>query len=323
MSNLVVADQQIVAGVTSTLEWWNLDENGEGAAADGTVTVGITRADGTELIAAGAATIEDTDPDNVGRYTYTLDATDSTTLDVLTVTWAVGGTATGSTIVEIVGGFLFTVKEARESYDGLENTTDVPTSDIVKYRQITDAELTWICDRAFTPRFRRLTLDGTGTGTLTLPDNDLRTVTAVSVGGTAYTDDEIADLKVYEHRRVDQVWNNIWDFDQENVVIAYTFGLDRPMPDLKEAALTRFREMLWGKNRELQDNAAEVVAGGMTMRVDKPDEFATGNRLVDSVYRRYSLRIAQGSGDAGKPAAYGRTVSYPPAAGSLFRGLRW
>ena len=320
MSNLVVADQQIVAGVTSTLEWWNLDEDGEGAAADGTVTAGIVRADGTELIASGAATTAGTG-DDVGRYTYTLDATDSTTLDVLTVSWSIDGTEVATTTVEVVGRFLFTVKEARDSHEDLENEDDYPTPMIVKYRAITEAELNWICDRSFTPRFRRLTLDGTGTGTLLLPDNDLRAVSAVSLSGTAFTDSELADLKVYEHRRVERLWGNVWELDQENVEIAYSFGLDRPFPDLKEAALERFRELLWSSNRGIDPHATSASSEGTTLNLASPSDFATGNNLVDSVYRRRSLRVGAGDGDGPTNRPYGRTVSYPPQ-GSLFRGWR-
>jgi len=323
MSNLVVADQQIVAGVTSTLEWWNLDEDGEGAAADGTVTAGIVRADGTELIASGAATTAGTG-DDVGRYTYTLDATDSTTLDVLTVSWSIDGTEVATTTVEVVGGFLFTVKEARDSHEDLENEDDYPTPMIVKYRAITEAELNWICDRSFTPRFRRLTLDGTGETVLRVPDNDLRTVSAVTVDGTAYTTDEVTALKVYQHQRIEQVIGDVWPLDQENVVIAYSYGLDRPFPDLKEAALERFRELLWSSSRGIDPHATKASSEGTTLDLASPTDFATGNALVDSVYRRRSLRIGAGSGDKGDGShrPYGRTVSYPPQ-GSLFRGLRW
>lgn len=325
MSNLVVPDQQIVSGVTSTLEWWNLDENGEGVDASGTVTVGITRADGTELVAAGAATIEDTDPDNVGRYTYTLDGTDSTALDMLTVTWSVGGTEVATTSVEVVGRFLFTVREARASHSKLEDSDKYPTADIVRYRAITESELNWICDRSFVPRFARLTLDGTGDTTLRVPYNDLRAVSAVTVDDTAYSAGEVAELKVYQHQRIEQVTGNVWPLDQENVVIAFSYGLDRPFPDLKEAALERFRELLWAKTTGIPRNATSVQDGnGNPIPLAAPKDFETGNRMVDSVYRRRSLRIGAGSGDSGDAAhrPYGRTVSYPPQ-GSLFRGLRW
>jgi len=318
--NLVVPDQQIVAGVASTLEWTYLDENGEGADPGAAVTVGIDRADGAELVASGTAATEDTDPDHAGRHTYTLSAANSATLDVLTVSWSISGTVVATTHVEIVGGFLFTVAEARASYAGLDNTAKYPTADIVKYRMITEAELNWICDRAFTPRFRRLTVDGTGTGSLLVPDNDLRAVSAVSVGGTAYGSTQLAGLKVYEHKRIDQPWGEVWEFDQENVDIAYSFGLDRPFQDLKEAALERFRELLWSKGKGLPGNASSMNGPDMTVQFDKPSEFETGNKLVDAVYRRRSLRTTAGA-DGAHPTPYGRTVSYPPQ-GSLFRGLR-
>lgn len=325
--NLVVPDQQIVAGVASTLEWTYLDENGEAAVPvdddgdgphSGAVTVGVVRSDGTEVVADGTATSPDTTID--GRYTYLLSATLNPSLDVLTVSWAIDGTVVATTRVEVIGGFLFTVAEARASYAGLDNTAKYPTADIVKYRMITEAELNWICDRAFTPRFRRLTVDGTGTGSLLVPDNDLRAVSAVSVGGTAYGSTQLAGLKVYEHKRIDQPWGEVWEFDQENVEIAYSFGLDRPFQDLKEAALERFRELLWSKGKGLPGNASSMNGPDMTVQFDKPSEFETGNKLVDAVYRRRSLRTTAGA-DGAHPTPYGRTVSYPPQ-GSLFRGLR-
>ena len=96
------ADQQILRGSAATLSWQNLDGNGEPAAPAGTVTVGILRDDGTELVAAGTATAgTGSDP-----RTYALAATANTLLDRLVVTWTDGGDASVHvTYVEVVAPF--------------------------------------------------------------------------------------------------------------------------------------------------------------------------------------------------------------------------
>jgi hypothetical protein len=75
----------------------------------GTVTVGVTRADGTVLIAAGTATAGS----GAAARTYALTIANTALLDTLTVTWTSATKGVRTSTIEVVGGFLFTLSQAR------------------------------------------------------------------------------------------------------------------------------------------------------------------------------------------------------------------
>jgi hypothetical protein len=95
---------QLTPGTLSQ-QWYE-----DGAVVDpGSVTVGITRADGTVLVAAGAATTGS----GTGARTYNLTTTHTALLDRLTVTWTSTLKGTLLSYVEVVGGFWFSLAELR------------------------------------------------------------------------------------------------------------------------------------------------------------------------------------------------------------------
>jgi len=60
----------------------------------------------------------------------------------------------------------------------------------------------------------------------------------------------------------------------------------------------------------------------MKTKLSTPEDFKTGNDLVDSVYGRYSLRFTETNDGETKPAPYGRALVFHPQGGSLFhRGM--
>ena len=318
--NTLVPDQQLQAGIDGVLAWENTDADGVGAVLDPVPQVTATNAAGDVVIDDVAATA---DPDVTGRYVVDVGGVDlGSDPDILTVTWTRDDTTTAQTIVELVGRFLFTIRDARQSYETLGSVENYPTALIAKYRMIAENELMWVCDRSFVPRFRTVSIDGSGTRTILIPGddhggaNELRTVRTATIDDSAIT---AAELKVYQHRRVERERGDVWDQGQENCVLGYTYGLDSPYGDLKEAALERFRELLFMKTKALPKNATSKSADGTTVAL-KVDDYLTGNALVDAVYRRYSLRFSDLSGDAG-PAAepYGRSITFG-RPDSLFHG---
>lgn len=99
--------QRILIGASSAeARVITLDQDGEPADLSGTVTVSITRADGTSVqtgtATAGAA---------AGSYTFALSDAAVGTLDVLTVTWSTGGIVRATSHVRVVGGFLFNLAD--------------------------------------------------------------------------------------------------------------------------------------------------------------------------------------------------------------------
>lgn len=317
-----VADQRILQGVAATLRWVNVDQDGTPAAASGDVTVGITSADGTTVVAAGTAT---TAGDETGEYTAALTAAQTADLDLLTVTWTdAGDSSAHTTLVEIVGGYLFTVAELRSAHSTLLDEGDYPTDDIVRRRLAVEATCEWICDVAFVPRYRRVTLSGTGDQDLRLPDKMVRSIAAVTVDGTTYTAAQRAELTVAgEHRdTLRQPDGGVWDGGDANVIVTYHHGYDRPWPDLADAAMLHCRHLL---NRPKSGLPTHVKSyspeGGGSYELDRGSRYRVGIPDVDAVYQRRSLRPVDGDGaNATQPAGYARQLQFDPQYGSLFHG---
>ena len=140
-------------------------------------TVTITRDDGTVLVNAAAATEAGT-----GVVTYTLTPTQTALLDALTVSWTAtfgGQSQTFIDIVEIVGGFLFTIAEAR-AVKPLDNTTAYTLQMIRDTRTLVEEALEDACGVAFVPRYKRETVMGTGSSRLVLSQPRVTAVRSIS-----------------------------------------------------------------------------------------------------------------------------------------------
>lgn len=132
-----------------------------------TVTVAVTDANGS-AVTSGNATSAGT---GTGQYTFALPP--QSQLAALTVAWSatISGAAVVETdYVEIVGGFIFSLAEARASDPVLADANRYTSAMLVAARQEVEETCEWICAQAWVPRYRRLTLDGTGTTDIVLPD---------------------------------------------------------------------------------------------------------------------------------------------------------
>ena len=135
-------------------------------AIDGTATdptpdtaiVSATRADGTVLQAPIAAADA-----GEGRFGFTFSTAQTALLDTVTLTWTAsvaGIEQTFQTTVEIVGGFLFSINEARAR--GLSDVTAYPAETIVRKRTLIEQRLEKVCGVAFVPRYAHQTWYGAG-----------------------------------------------------------------------------------------------------------------------------------------------------------------
>src|SRR5438105_2468884 len=99
---------RVARGGTATISASWYDANG--ALVDpGVVTIQIDHEDGTNLVAAGATT----SGTGVAPRTFALTTTHTASLDVLKATWTSPSQGTQVTYAEVVGGFLFSVADAR------------------------------------------------------------------------------------------------------------------------------------------------------------------------------------------------------------------
>jgi len=288
---LAVADQRILRGISSTLSFQFTDSEGEPAEPAGAVQIRVQLADGSDLVPAGTAT------GGIGAAprTYALPAV--LTLEQLTATWSdVGDGSVHVTIIDVAGGFFFSAGQARAQQASLDNTVSYSAADIVAARLEVESECEEICARAFVPRFRRATLDGTGRSVLPTPDSELRSLRSVSVAGTPWdgllTNPDFADVLIDAEGflRLPAALGS-WPAGVGNVVVEYEHGRDRPPAELVPAAITRLRSMLNMPKAGIPDRAERFrAADGGTFELSMPGRYQTGIPDVDAVYLRYSRR---------------------------------
>lgn len=271
----------------------------------GTVNVTVTRLDGTVVVASTPATHVSS-----GLYTFLLPggpaAPTSATwqLDHLDVTWSgvlAGATMTLVDRVEVVGGYLFGLAEARASDTSLADTVKYTTAMLAAERVVVEQECEAICGRAFVPRFKRRVTNGTGNQRLVVPDPDIRLLRAATVAwttgnaGVALATGELSQTVVTEWGEIVRGFN-IWPYGVSNVTLEYEFGWDQPPADLRDACLIRMRSRLNSARSGIPDRAASFTSGeGGVYRLSMPSSRRTGIPDVDAVYSRYSEPLV-GSG---------------------------
>ena len=208
------------------------------------MTVGVTRSDGTEVLAAGTATTGAT----TNPRTIALTVSQTALLDVLTAVWKVGATTVAVTVHDIVGGFYFTTADLR---DGEPSTADAgrdPNAKILLARSEVESVFEAHGRPAFVPRFtvERIT-SYRANGRQTLTGWPLRTIRWVRQWYGYQTNPSYLDYTATELAGIfiDPVTDGAvfpsTFFGYPSVQIGYEYGFDAPPPDVKAAALTYAR----------------------------------------------------------------------------------
>lgn len=287
--------QQLLQGVAANLTATLPGSDGEPAPGL-TVTVDITRADGT-VIATGAAATDNTD----GTYSSARTAAELAQLDMLTATWKVAGVTRETSNHEVVGGFYFSQADATVAEEGRASTDgqDFPT-----LRREVEAELERICGhKSFVPRYNRIQIDATAQHYLRLPHPLVRTVRSVRVYATptSYTTFSAADLASITVEptglieRTDFGYFGFWTGGRYNtgqkLIVEYEHGDDRPPSDLKRAAIRRYRQRSNQAKSGTLDKAISYTAqNGATYRIATAGEYSTGDPDIDAIYEGYAFK---------------------------------
>lgn len=199
----------------------------DGVATDpGVVTLNATREDGTALVTAGA-----TGGSGVNPRTFAFTALQLAALDVLKLSWVSATKGTLTTYVEVVGGYVFTLAEAR-ALSPLGNTTLYSTAKLAAYRTLAETALEDACGVAFVPRYAREKVDGNGGTDLLLPDPRPLSVEAATVNGSVVVS---SDIELYRSGRAYLATK--WTAGRHNVVVKYTHGYAFPPPRVGGACL--------------------------------------------------------------------------------------
>lgn len=310
--------QRIAKGAPATLTLTVTDSDGEPAEPAGTVTVGVAKADGTAVVAALTATAAG----STGVRTVALTSAQTATLERLTATWT-NGTATWVSYAEIVGGFLFSVAQARAFDASLSVSASNPfsTAEILAARGVVEQRCEFICDRAFVPRYARVTLDGGGGPELVLGVSEPRSIRSVRVlsvaGSTTYTTlsaSALAGIARFEDGTIRRTDGGVWAEDRQNIVVEVEHGWDTPPPDLVPAVLLHLRHHLTSSRTPLLDRATQFNDGdGGSYQLATADVYKVGIPPVDAIYEQYSRRSR---GTAKVPAS--RPLVWQSQRSSLF-----
>lgn len=213
-------------------------QNGSAIDATGAVTYTAKKADGTTLVTGSATKPVGT----TGVYEFELPA--QTTLNRLVITWAGdwSGSQTFRTVVEIVGGHLFSEAEAREYDNGaLSDPNRFTDAAIAKGRDIVTDLIEKHTGVSWVTRFKRRKLRGSGGNAIRVPERFLKTMLSASIGGEALTSEQLAEVVPDDesgifYRPTGSIWTPSAS-DPLNVVLEYEYGKDYPEEGVDDIAL--------------------------------------------------------------------------------------
>jgi hypothetical protein len=219
--------QRIVRGRSATLTHTFYSDGLPSDPSPDTTTVTVTRSDGTALYADEATTNT-----GAGTCSFTLTPTDTSLLDTLTVTWSAtfdSHLQTFVDLVEIAGGVLFTIAQAR-AIKPLDNAASYPTPDLLDMRTTVEDSIEDYCG-ALVPRYAYETVQARYGRPLRLGHPSVRAVRSITLNGTDLSPTEVANITT------DGTFLHGCSWLTGPVTVGYEHGRDRPPERLRRAAL--------------------------------------------------------------------------------------
>jgi hypothetical protein len=273
---------RVLRDAAGQLDLLTYDSTGALADVDGTNAPTVVVTDSAGVVVAGFTPSYTA----TGTYQATLPA-NLEVLDTYEVAWNFANGQTRSSEFELVGGFLFSIADVRALNSQLADTINFPAALIRRVRaEVEDVfEDPKITGRAFRPRGRRISLDGTGTDTVTLPDFDIVRLVSASVDGLALT---LSDVTI-------QPWGGLtlgpstWTSGRGNVSLLYEYGFRAAPSKVRREALVLAKSYL--QESPLQEGRATAVftdIGGYRLTIAGRDGW-TGIPSVDACLMQYSL----------------------------------
>lgn len=277
--------QRIVQGLSATLSHTFYVDGVATNPSPDAATVTITRDDGTAVVTAAAATEAGT-----GIVSYTVTPTHTALLDTWEVAWTATFGALPQTftdIVEVAGGVLFTLAQAR-ALKPLDSLTAYTTAQIAEARTMVETALEDACGVAFVPRYAKSTFSGSGTSTMLLPPR-VRAIRSASNEGVAVSAPYLATMRMLSTGEL--YYPSIWGAGFANYEIAYEWGYDAPPPRVSQAAL------LWAKawltKGPIDERWTSMTSEDGTYALSTPGMRGANSGLpeVDQTIHEYSLRV--------------------------------
>jgi hypothetical protein len=204
----------------------------DGAVVDpGAVTLTITTASGTTVVSAVS-----TSGSGAAARTYNVTAAQTALLDTWTLAWTSSTKGTLSSVVEIVGGFVFSIADLIAVQPSNFTWT---AAQMEQMRTTVEDAIEEHYGTALVPRYRREKVSGDGTTLLGIP-GPIRAIRDITVNGTALDAATIAALYLKDG------WLSgyTWTAGIGNIIVGYECGLDEAPGRIRQDAVRLARQWL-------------------------------------------------------------------------------
>ncbi|WP_144121128.1 hypothetical protein [Catellatospora sichuanensis] len=206
---------------------------------------------------------------------------------VYTALWT-GDGVIDATVLEVVGGYLFTIPELRKSDEDLTPDRH-STADVRRAREITEREFESITGRSFTPRTRRMPVGSSGESWIWPGLWDAYAVAnVVDVAGADVTAsvsvDELGGLVGFDTLPCGVYWLDV------------SYGFKAVPDDIHRAALLRARSHLVASRSGIPDRATSFQpseGGTYTLSTPGVRGSQTGIPDVDKALSDYTFSLAE------------------------------
>jgi hypothetical protein len=269
--------------------------------ATGSVAVALARLDGSVPAGGvGSGTAVHSGAAGSGTYTYTVPPQPQ--LDAIVATWTAtvaGGQVTVTDMLEIVGGYLFGLADARTSDGGsLNDPVKYPTASLITRRTQVEQDAEMVTGCAWVPRYARVLVSGTGRPELVVPHSFVRKLRSAAIAWNpgqqkqVLAADVVAQMQPTETGLI--VWPVMsWPYGPGTVLLEYEHGQDTPPEGLKQAALKHLRAVLKNTPSSVPDRASAYTvfdgATSQTYRLTMPGRRATGIPDIDAAYEKWAI----------------------------------
>lgn len=282
-----VANDRIVRGAsTATLSHQFIDGDGEPAAPAGTVTVAVTRSDGTS-VTVGAVAGSDTDP-----RTVSVGAAELTEVDQFTAVWTDDGNDVATDVIDVVGGTVGGVAVLQ----GIEPSITLEKApDVLRARRAAENRFVSVTGRLPFLRLEQQWIDSGGTSERLCgawwPDLVEVRSAWVYTGSTTYTALTAAQLAAIEvpdeqsrFTRRDTCW------PCGRILVTYVAGMSSIPDDLRRAFAQAVRREITLFNTGAPDRSETFASDGVvSVGLDRPGkDRAYGIADIDDVFRKYA-----------------------------------
>jgi hypothetical protein len=270
---------RILAGTAGNVDLLNYDSNGDLAdAGGGNGTVAVTDSAGVAIAGSPFTATRQ----SVGLYRFQLPAA-ITTLDTYNAAWTMPDATTRASRFEVVGSFLYTVKQLQVFDTALANETTYPPSRVRDIREAVEDRFGTIAQVSFTRRGLREYLDGDGTPVLFATWPMVRRVVSLKIGGTTI---DVANLKGYESGRL-ELTSGSFTWGRQNVEVLYEHGYDPPPAPVVEQGMVYGRELMVKGAFDDNARASSIQTELGLIRMTQATQGKVGIPSVDAVLADY------------------------------------